>query len=263
MAEVGNPVTSKEYSAEDESSTVRMTDVLAKQDCLTAWGFAPGRADWIEGQELPRSGAESETQSWVEPGAKSGAASLGLDIGKTIRLWPHRLRGRATTWRCCKREAPRPQGVRSLYGTERGIPEKDCREYLDFAAETLKEKPQGIYLRFGDQLYLAPVNMPSLKGLHVLRPGLHLGTLKKNRFEPSHALALTLSPKEVRRCCPVSAGDGQTDNMPAAQAYLKGQTFSLPGEKGWYLITVDGYSLGWGKLAGGIMKNHYPKGLRS
>jgi len=25
---------------------------------------------------------------------------------------------------------------------------------------------------------------------------------------------------------------------------------------------VDGVSLGWGKLAGGIMKNHYPKGLR-
>ena len=32
--------------------------------------------------------------------------------------------------------------------------------------------------------------------------------------------------------------------------------------EGWYLITVDGYSLGWGKLAGSVMKNHYPKGLR-
>ena len=32
--------------------------------------------------------------------------------------------------------------------------------------------------------------------------------------------------------------------------------------QGWYLICVDGISLGWGKLAGGIMKNHYPKGLR-
>ena len=47
-----------------------------------------------------------------------------------------------------------------------------------------------------------------------------------------------------------------------AAAYLKGQTFSAEGEKGWYLICVDGCSLGWGKLAGGVMKNHYPKGLR-
>ena len=46
------------------------------------------------------------------------------------------------------------------------------------------------------------------------------------------------------------------------RAYLNGQTFSAEGEKGWYLITVDGYSIGWGKLAGGVMKNHYPKGLR-
>ena len=45
-------------------------------------------------------------------------------------------------------------------------------------------------------------------------------------------------------------------------SYLNGQTFPAEGEKGWYLICVDGFSLGWGKLAGGIMKNHYPKGLR-
>ena len=47
-----------------------------------------------------------------------------------------------------------------------------------------------------------------------------------------------------------------------AARFIEGQTFAAEGEKGWYLITVDGYSLGWGKLAGGIMKNHYPKGLR-
>ncbi|MDE6518670.1 MAG: Fmu (Sun) protein, partial [Acetatifactor sp.] len=87
-------------------------------------------------------------------------------------------------------------------------------------------------------------------------------TLKKIRFEPSHALALALSPREVRRRCPVDADDGLPDNIPTAKTYLKGQTFPFVGEKGWYLITVDGYSLGWGKLAGGIMKNHYPKGLR-
>ncbi|MFQ7716858.1 MAG: methyltransferase RsmF C-terminal domain-like protein [Blautia sp.] len=45
--------------------------------------------------------------------------------------------------------------------------------------------------------------------------------------------------------------------MDEARAYLAGQTFPAEGEKGWYLITVDGYSLGWGKLAGSVMKNHY------
>ena len=110
------------------------------------------------------------------------------------------------------------------------------------------------FLAFGDNLYRMPERMPGLKGLKVLRPGLHLGTLKKNRFEPAHALALALRPEDVKHVWNLSVEE--------AAAYLKGQTFSAEGEKGWYLICVDGISLGWGKLAGGIMKNHYPKGLR-
>lgn len=116
--------------------------------------------------------------------------------------------------------------------------------------------PEGIFLCFGENLYLAPKGMPALMGLKVLRPGLHLGTFKKDRFQPSHALALSLAPRDVRHVCGLSAGDERT------KAYLNGQTFSYEGEKGWYLIAVDGYSLGWGKLVGGVMKNHYPKGLR-
>jgi len=103
---------------------------------------------------------------------------------------------------------------------------------------------------------IAPEGMPATKGMKVLRPGLHLGTMKKNRFEPSHALALALSADEVVHSMDLPAEDLRV------RAYLNGQTFSAEGEKGWYLITVDGYSIGWGKLAGGVMKNHYPKGLR-
>ena len=33
-------------------------------------------------------------------------------------------------------------------------------------------------------------------------------------------------------------------------------------KKGWQLICVDGYPLGWGKRTGDVVKNHYPKGLR-
>ena len=98
--------------------------------------------------------------------------------------------------------------------------------------------------------------MPAVKGLKVLRPGLHLGTIKKNRFEPSHALALALKREDVIHSMDFSADSEQI------RGYLSGNTFLAEGEKGWYLITVDGYSIGWGKLAGGMMKNHYPKGLR-
>ena len=74
------------------------------------------------------------------------------------------------------------------------VSEKELGEYSQFAKEFLHTDLQGNYMKFGDNIYLMPENMPDVKGLKVLRPGLHVGTLKKNRFEPSHALALTLSP---------------------------------------------------------------------
>ena len=150
-------------------------------------------------------------------------------------------------------EGLRPEGRNGL---EKGLPERELGEWTAFQREFLKWSFSGKYLKFGDQLYLAPGELPSLKGLKVLRPGLHLGTLKKNRFEPSHALALALLPGEAVHVWNLDAED------PQARAYLSGQTFPASGEKGWYLICVDGCSMGWGKLAGGIMKNHYPKGLR-
>ena len=109
---------------------------------------------------------------------------------------------------------------------------------------------------FGEQLYLVSGGMPSLKGLRVLRPGLHLGEVKKNRFEPSHALALALRPFSA-----LHRWDLKSDGKDIL-SYLNGGTLEADGEKGWYLICVDGFGIGWGKLAGGIMKNHYPKGLR-
>ena len=111
-----------------------------------------------------------------------------------------------------------------------------------------------------------------MKGLRILRPGLHVGTLKKDRFEPAHALALALPPGQAKHVwnlvlqkAPKQEGlyeQGVSGFQQSAAAYLNGQTFPADGEKGWYLVCVDGFAMGWGKLVGGMMKNHYPKGLR-
>ena len=46
-----------------------------------------------------------------------------------------------------------------------------------------------------------------------------------------------------------------------AADYLHGEVLPTP-QKGWTLVTVGGYSIGWGKGDGTQLKNHYPKGLR-
>lgn len=178
------------------------------------------------------------------------------------RLWPHKVKGEGHFAAVLQKAGESRSGFEAVCanGFAKGINEKELAEFKNFCKETLTadalpiENPK--YLKFGDNLYMVAQNMPDLKGLKVLRPGLHLGEMKKNRFEPSHALALALAPGKALHHYNLQVENGEALN------YLNGQTFPAEGEKGWYLILVNGYSCGWGKLAGGMMKNHYPKGLR-
>ncbi|MBQ6442637.1 MAG: RsmF rRNA methyltransferase first C-terminal domain-containing protein [Lachnospiraceae bacterium] len=108
---------------------------------------------------------------------------------------------------------------------------------------------------FGNHLYLLPEGAFSTDGLKILRPGLCLGEWKKDRFEPDHALALALRPEEAR--CVVSLDEKE------AVSYLLGNTISRETENGWTLLTFADYSLGFGKAVNSVIKNHYPKGLRT
>ncbi len=197
-----------------------------------------------------RNGMSGGVPEWTKNPAKG--------IEDTIRLWPHKLEGEGHYLAVLEKSKEAESGYRGYCknGEQEGLKEKDCKEYLEFSEQFLKKKLTGTLLKFGDQIYLAPEGTPTLKGLKVLRPGLHLGTAKKNRFEPSHALALALNPAGVKYSVDLSSDGSEI------RSYLNGQTLNREGEKGWYLITVDGYSTGWGKMAGGIIKNHYPKGLR-
>lgn len=184
----------------------------------------------------------------------------------SMRFLPHRVKGEGHFLSCLHKKEDHSESAflqkEDTYikkGTafcemEKGIREREYKSFGEFQEEYLKVTLKGSCIKFGEQLYLLPEGTPLLKGLKVLRPGLHLGTVRKERFEPSHALALYLKPREALHQYELS--------LEEAERYLRGETFSAEGEKGWYLITVGGYSLGWGKLSGGIMKNHYPKGLR-
>lgn len=190
----------------------------------------------------------------MEPGRPEFIPEGKEELAKTVRLWPHKLKGEGHFMALLKKEGKTERTSTPGYRTEKGMEKKDYREWLEFQKTYLKKNFEGTYVKFGDQIYLVSGECPSLKGLKVLRAGLHLGTMKKNRFEPSHALALSLRPEEAVFVLNV--------NEEQARKYLSGETLMAEGEKGWYLICMEGYSLGWGKLSGGMMKNHYPKGLR-
>jgi len=181
-----------------------------------------------------------------------------------IRLWPHKLDGEGhfLAVLCKKGDESLNRFAFVPGGGVKEAKEKQLLPWNEFKKDTLNDNglkalsDGGVLFMYGEQLYLAPKDMPSPNGLKVLRPGLHIGSMKKDRFEPSHALALFLKKDMVKRFYDISSQSADI------RSYLNGQTFRCEGEKGWYLITCDGYSTGWAKYAGGSMKNHYPKGLR-
>lgn len=118
----------------------------------------------------------------------------------------------------------------------------------------------GVYRQIGEQCCLLPAGVTLPAKLRYLRTGLLLGTCKKGRFEPSQALAMALDGDGWPNVLRLTSGDDRV------LRYLKGETLELrPGEeieKGWALICVDGFPLGWGKAAGGTIKNKYYPGWR-
>lgn len=200
--------------------------------------------------------------------------ALGISEGAvpgTGRIWPHRQRGEGHFVARLKKRGellphrnidPLAAGEMTRSGGKGKKGKKDrtgaagkdvwsC--YEEFAKQMLCCELSGRRLEFGDQLYLLPGAMPDLKGMKAVRPGLHLGTNKKNRFEPSHALALALRASEAV----------QTWETDTPEKYLRGETLACdPALRGWTLVTFQGQPMGWGKADRGMIKNHYPKGLR-
>ena len=146
-------------------------------------GMSGGVPEWVTfGQEEKETAVNGEAQ-----GVDESDSLVGLE--GTIRLWPHLLKGEghylAVLRKAGKLDKNLPGYCKN--GMENGItereaktPGKGCVEYLEFAKDTLRMEAgskgafEGRYLKFGDQLYLIPEGMPSVKGLKVLRPGLHL-----------------------------------------------------------------------------------------
>ncbi|MCG7406073.1 RsmB/NOP family class I SAM-dependent RNA methyltransferase [Paenibacillus sp. ACRRX] len=217
---------------------------------------------------------------------------------KTERIWPHLHTGEghfvavlrleeplqhiaaaSSTLSCVPAPSSKQQkGKASKHnGDSRARQEAEAayRAFQEWAQVNLTQwtPGPGEAILYGEELYWLPhpINNANLKlspdflsGLRVPRPGLHLAHMRKNRVEPAHALALSLqSAACVNSVWELPSGSNQV------KAYLRGETITAePGEetaccKGWTLVTTDGLPLGWGKVSDGILKNHYPKGLRT
>ena len=195
-------------------------------------GFVPGNPEW----------AESEDES----------------LKNTYHLFPHKIKGEGHFVALLKsyEESDRCPTVSdySIKAYKNNIPEIE-----DFLSHVNIDKDYAYEFR-NNKLYMVPKNSPELSGKRIMRRGVYLGELKKNRFEPSQSFAMILGENDFDNKISFSADD------PRVYKYLKGETLDLSDysglNKGWVLILVDKYPLGFGKLTGDSLKNKYLPGWR-
>lgn len=165
-----------------------------------------------------------------------------------LRLWPHRFPGEGHFVALLEKAEGESVSIPSPSMT---APQKNAlAAYRDFARQVgCNVIPN---LQQGDRLYHVPDGLPPLKGIRVLRMGLHVGEIRGKVFLPDHALALSCD----------GLRSFEADERQAV-AYQHGDTLDCDEKlSGFYAVTHQGFCLGFGKASNGQMKNHYPKGLR-
>lgn len=180
--------------------------------------------------------------------------SKNSDLTKCARLWPHKIEGEGHFVALVEKEGD--TGNTNNFGSYPIRKAKLTKETLEFFKAFNKVFDLNRFEESQDKLYYIPDTFPSVRGLRILRCGLYLGEVKKNRFEPSQSLAMSLNYDDFSNVVNLSCEDERVSK------YLKGETIEADGNNGWVLVCVDSYPLGWGKLNNGILKNKYLPGWR-
>lgn len=129
---------------------------------------------------------------------------------------------------------------------------------VEFYDDNFVDRPFGERLVVNkDKLYADTAALPDLSGVNVLRRGVLLGEIKRNRIEPCHHAFSAAKPGDCRRSVSFSCDSAEI------KKFLHGEEISVQSEKGFCAVCVEGITVGFGKSSGSTIKNKYPKGLRT
>lgn len=197
------------------------------------------------------------------------------------RFWPHKVDGEGhfvaklvrrgcvdTDLKADRKTKKNKNSKNRKNETKPALTKENMKLLSEFLDETISEDvaawiKNSRLVMFGEQLYRLPDMEVDIKGLKVQRAGLHIGEFKKQRFEPSHSLALALKLNDAKNLVKLTCDNQQTIGFFNGQSVMLSDEQAAECKKGWALVCVDGYPAGWGKVNGAQVKNHYPKGLRN
>ncbi len=244
-----HPETRDEWSPENAAGCAkRQTEILDAAAGMVRMGgrmvYSTCTLNPMENEDVITAFLADHPDFSLEPFHLPGAdGSSGM-----LTCYPHRMQGEGHFVALLRR-----QGIGVACLPADSSLSKPTKEQLQaYRAFAGKDAPMPTHL-LGETLVSMP-DCPDVRGLKVLRCGLHLGSVRGKLFMPDHAWAVASAVPSFPHV-PLTAEE--------ARCYLKGEALDLPqAPKGWVLAEYEGLCLGWGKCSDGQMKNHYPKGLR-
>ena len=177
---------------------------------------------------------------------------------KQEKLYPHKIVGEGHFVALFEKIEKTGEWDSRLKGAKPSYTQEAEKAYREFERKFFHEKFARRLYEVNGMLYELPEEVFDWKGLNVLRVGVRLGEVKNGRFEPSHSLATCVRKAECKNVVDMVETDARLEK------YLRGETIEDGAvQNGWCLLCVEGYPLGLGKAVNGVVKNHYPKGLRN
>jgi NOL1/NOP2/sun family putative RNA methylase len=192
----------------------------------------------------PKAGMQKAHPEWVNGDAQ---------IAGAIRLWPHHIKGEGHFVCLLQKEGTGKEAPMQRVAKKRIKDYKDAADFIQKYTHISLEEPVA---EIQGRLYLVPDDAPDLSGLRVMRSGMLLGEMKNKRFEPYHGVVLGYGQAMFKSVINLKSDD---DNV---KRYLKGETLLYEADKGYHVLCVDGYPLGWVKAQNGSLKNQYPPSWR-
>lgn len=189
------------------------------------------------------------------PLQKSHGMQEGIQLKEAVRLYPHQYSGEGHFIALIQKHGQTPQ-QKKIPVLKSHISKANYQLVKEFYLTYLNIEMPTLLYDNKNHIYAIQEHFPDLKGHRILRNGLYLGECKKNRFEPSLALALTLTKDDVKQYYSFDK-----DSIEI-QKYLHGESIEGTNQKGYGVLFVDNYPLSFYKESNKQAKNLYPKGLR-
>ncbi len=185
----------------------------------------------------------------VDPGVSFGRPGVELGCGTSLcrRIYP--MDGGEGHF-AAKFVKAGEAGDRSELSLLKGEPIR--KEEKEFLASSFPSIP--CVYSHQDRLYGGSCPFIDAGRCRIIRHQVLLGEMKSGRFEPAHAVYMT-----------PFAYQGKTIEVSDEEAarFFRGETLSAKGIRGWAAVCWHGHRIGFGKGDGSILKNRYPKNLRT